>query len=94
TDETPTDIETPDSDSAPATCLCAEGTLTVVSGCTDWPDATECTGFHSVVCANEPHASQSYCDYQNPDIDSEFAAQSWDSGTQFTGYDCTIKLDC
>ncbi len=52
-------------------------TFEVVSGCEGWPDATECSGWHSVTSENGQDPTGWYT-----------------SGTEFTAFDCTIRIVC
>lgn len=67
------------------TCSCATAgaSLVVVEGCKDWPDATQCSGWHSVNCGDTPPES---CAYKESDT---FA-----SGTEKGFAGCKIKLVC
>jgi hypothetical protein len=90
------DTEQPDDSTETKECKCSEGTLEVVSGCDGWEDSQECTGFHSVVCENDPHKSKDYCDLSSgPEAAMEkFEDVVWNDGQQFTGFGCTIKIKC
>ncbi len=79
-EQTPSDTST-ETESA-GECVCGdEGvTLTVVSGCATWPDATECTGWHSVVSENGEDPDAPWAD------GTEF--------TYPYGDNCTIRINC
>lgn len=90
------DTEQPDDNIETKECKCSEGTLEVVSGCEGWEDSQECTGFHSVVCENDPHKSKDYCDpsLEEDAVMEKFENITWSDGQQFTGFGCTIKIKC
>mgnify|MGYP001765773709 CR=1 FL=1 len=63
-------------------CRCADAGVVLVpdAGCSTWPDATECTGWHSVI---------------DPDGDGTPALTDlFDDGSQHCAYGCCITIQC
>ena len=79
-----TDSDT-DADTDVDTCSCETGTLVADSGCEGWGDETECSGWASVYCENDPDG----CPNGSYDTSTEFT-----SGTAYEAFGCTICLDC
>jgi hypothetical protein len=79
-EETPSDTST--QTESDGECVCGEQgvTLTVVSGCDGWDDATACTGWASVVAENGEDPEAPFAD------GTEF--------TYPYGDNCTIRINC
>ncbi len=77
-----------DDDDESVSCVCEDATLAVVSGCDGWPDATDCSGLHSVWCVEEMDEEEDDCTL---DI---FDDWTFETGDSFTGYGCTISVTC
>jgi hypothetical protein len=67
---------------ATTTCVCGDPGVTLEpdDGCSTWPDATECTGWTSVI---------------DPDHDGEPAVTDpFEDGSEFCAYGCCITIVC
>ena len=68
----------------------------VIDGCDPdaFPDARECSGFRSLFCFNddaEPDDPRCQC---TPESDEALENNLFDDGTQFSAFDCTIRVNC
>ncbi len=77
-EETPSDTSTQTESGSECACGDEGVTLTVVSGCDGWPDATECSGWASA------------CEYNGEDPEGTYADGTEFSYDTM----CTIRINC
>lgn len=71
------------------TCNCSTPgvTLTPVSGCDSFQDANQCSGWQSVIIDSEGGSF-------TPEEEAEAASREFSSGSEVTGFGCTIRITC
>ncbi|MBI5525601.1 MAG: hypothetical protein HY897_04640 [Deltaproteobacteria bacterium] len=67
-------------------CLCGDSgvTLTPISGCDQWPDAAQCSGFASAYCGEDIEGT----------CHESFDTTVFQDREQATNFGCTIQINC